>query len=61
MDGLSKPLDGDRNKGPAYLAVALTFCGGGMSVCIITEMYVHLGMIKSRGWDDVFICVALVS
>lgn len=60
MEALSEPLGGDRNKGPAYLAVALTFCAVAC-VFVLLRMFVRLRMVRSTGWDDAFICVALVS
>lgn len=58
MEALPEPSGGDRNKGPAYLAVALTFCAVAC-IFVLLRLFVRIRMIHSTGWDDVFICVAL--
>ncbi len=60
MEAPSEPLDGDQNKGPVYCAVALSFCALAC-VFVLLRMFVRIKMIHSIGWDDVFICLALVS
>ena len=59
MEALPKPPGGDQNKGPVYLAVALTFCAVAL-VFVLLRMYVRTRMLRSMGWDDAFVCFAMV-
>ena len=59
MEALSKPLDGDQNKGPGLDAIAATFCALAC-ISVLLRLFVRVRMIHSVGWDDFCACLTMV-
>ena len=54
------PRDGDRNRGAAIIATETVFVAIAV-VLVLVRLYVRLIIIRGFGYDDFFICLALVS
>ena len=53
-------MGGDRNKGPAFLAAALTFCALAL-LSVLVRLVVRIRILRSTAWDDYLIFLAMVS
>jgi hypothetical protein len=57
LGGYGEP---DYNQGPKLLAATLVVTGAAL-ISVVARMWVRKIIIQSVGWDDYFICAAMVS
>lgn len=58
VDGPPTP-DGDVDRGPTISAVVWVECAIA-SALLLARLWTRLRILKAFGWDDAFICLALV-
>lgn len=59
MSDLGPPPDGDVNKGP--MLKAITWTEGSVALALVlARVLTRTRLIKQWGWDDAFICLAIV-
>ncbi|EEH05525.1 integral membrane protein [Histoplasma capsulatum G186AR] len=59
MDDLGPPPDGDVNKGPMLNAITWTECGVALAL-VLARIITRTRLIQRWGWDDAFMCLAMV-
>lgn len=60
MSSTTPPAGGDVNRGPNFLAISLTTTSLAFVTCIL-RIFVRLRIVRSIGWDNYMIIVAIVS
>ena len=59
MSDLNPPPDGDVDKGLMLKAITWSECGVALAL-VLARIFTRTRLIKQWGWDDAFICLAVV-
>ncbi|KAM0800301.1 hypothetical protein BDR22DRAFT_258368 [Usnea florida] len=58
MEALPEPQDGDQNRGPAFLIVALLFFAFAL-MSVLLRLFARVRLLGLTGWDDLLISLAM--